>query len=78
MSFEDLFTRDVAVVFAYHGYRWVIDSIVHGRADESRFHVRGFIDRRTTTTPFDMVVLNKLSRFRLAIDALKCIPRIAV
>ena len=76
MSFDSLFTGDVDVVFAFHGYRWLIHSMVHGRANESRFHVRGFNDVGTTTTPFDMVVLNKMSRFHLAIDALKHIGRL--
>jgi xylulose-5-phosphate/fructose-6-phosphate phosphoketolase len=76
MSFEALFTPDVPVIFAFHAYRWAIHSIVHGRSNEARFHVRGFIDKGTTTTPFDMVVLNKLSRFHLAIDALKYVPRL--
>jgi xylulose-5-phosphate/fructose-6-phosphate phosphoketolase len=76
MSFEALFTRDAPVIFAFHGYRWVIHTMVHGRANESRFHVRGFADEGTTTTPFDMVVLNKMSRFHLAIDALKHVARV--
>ena len=76
ISFNSLFTRDVDVVFAFHGYRWLIHSMVHGRANEGRFHVRGFNDVGTTTTPFDMVVLNKMSRFHLAIDALKHVPRL--
>jgi xylulose-5-phosphate/fructose-6-phosphate phosphoketolase len=75
ISFEAIFTKDVPVIFAFHGYRWVIHPMVHGRANESRFHVRGFMDRGTTTTPFDMVVLNKMSRFHLATDALKYIKR---
>jgi xylulose-5-phosphate/fructose-6-phosphate phosphoketolase len=75
ISFNELFTRDVDVIFAFHGYRWLIHSMVHGRANESRFHVRGFNDQGTTTTPFDMVVLNKMSRYHLAIDALKHVPR---
>ncbi len=75
ISFESLFTKDVPVIFAFHGYPWVIHPMVHGRPNESRFHVRGFIDRGTTTTPFDMVVLNKMSRFHLAIDALKYLRR---
>jgi xylulose-5-phosphate/fructose-6-phosphate phosphoketolase len=50
--------------------------MVHGRANEGRFHVRGFMDRGTTTTPFDMVVLNHMSRFHLAIEALKHVPRL--
>ncbi len=76
ISFNALFTRDVDVVFAFHGYRWLIHSMVHGRANEGRFHVRGFNDRGTTTTPFDMTVVNKMSRFHLAIDALKHVPRL--
>jgi xylulose-5-phosphate/fructose-6-phosphate phosphoketolase len=75
ISFEAMFTRDVPVIFAFHGYRWVIHPMVHGRANESRFHVRGFMDRGTTTTPFDMVVRNKMSRFHLAMDALKHVAR---
>jgi xylulose-5-phosphate/fructose-6-phosphate phosphoketolase len=76
ISFNALFTRDVDVVFAFHGYRWLIHSMVHGRAHEARFHVRGFNDIGTTTTPFDMVVLNKMSRYHLAIDALKHVSRL--
>jgi len=76
ISFNALFTPNVDVIFAFHGYRWIIHSMVHGRSNESRFHVRGFNDEGTTTTPFDMVVLNKMSRFHLAIDALKHMPRL--
>lgn len=76
ISFNALFTPYVDVIFAFHGYRWLIHSMVHGRANEARFHVRGFNDEGTTTTPFDMVVLNKMSRFHLAIDALKHVPRL--
>ena len=50
--------------------------MIHGRPNEARFHVRGFIDQGSTTTPFDMVVRNKISRFHLALDALKYIPRL--
>jgi xylulose-5-phosphate/fructose-6-phosphate phosphoketolase len=76
ISFESLFTNNAPVIFAFHGYPWVIHPLVHGRANEGRFHVRGFIDRGTTTTPFDMVVLNKMSRYHLAIDALKYLTRL--
>ena len=75
-SFEALFTPDIPVIFAFHGYSWSIHSLVHGRSNEARFHVRGFIDEGTTTTPFDMVVVNKLSRFHLAMEALKYVPRL--
>ncbi len=76
ISFNALFTTDVPVIFAFHGYRWIIHSMVHGRANESRFHVRGYNDYGSTTTPFDMTVLNKMSRFHLVIDALKQVPRL--
>jgi xylulose-5-phosphate/fructose-6-phosphate phosphoketolase len=76
-SFEALFTDSAPVIFAHHGYRWAIHSMIHGRPNEARFHVRGFIDQGTTTTPFDMVVRNKISRFHLAMDALKYVPRLS-
>jgi xylulose-5-phosphate/fructose-6-phosphate phosphoketolase len=75
-SFEALFTNSAPVIFAHHGYRWAIHSMIHGRPNEARFHVRGFIDQGSTTTPFDMVVRNKISRYHLAMDALKYIPRL--
>jgi len=71
MSFNALFTEDAHVIFAFHNNNWLIHSLVHGRANEGRFHVRGFLDQGTTTTPFDMVVLNKMSRYHLAMDALR-------
>src|ERR1700730_12987063 len=76
LAFEALFTKSTPVVFAYHGYRWAIHSMLHGRPNEARFHVRGFIDQGSTTTPFDMVVRNKISRYPLVMDALKYVPRI--
>jgi len=76
MSFDTLFTRGAPVVFAFHNNRWLIHTMVHGRSNEARFHVRGYIDRGTTTTPFDMVVLNEMSRFHLALDALEQVPRL--
>ncbi|MDQ3012980.1 MAG: phosphoketolase, partial [Acidobacteriota bacterium] len=76
LAFEELFTKSAPVIFAYHGHTWAIHSMVHGRANEARFHVRGFKDEGTTTTPFDMVVLNQMSRYHLAIEALKHIPRL--
>lgn len=76
MSFNDLFTKGVHVIFAFHNNRWLIHTMVHGRSNEGRFHVRGYMDQGTTTTPFDMVVLNEMSRYHLAIEALKHIPRL--
>ncbi|MHC8506472.1 phosphoketolase family protein [Pseudonocardia artemisiae] len=70
MAFEELFTADVDVVFAFHGYPGAIHQLVHGRPAADRFHVRGFVEQGTTTTPFDMVVLNRASRYHLVMDAL--------
>ncbi|GIE90634.1 putative phosphoketolase [Actinoplanes regularis] len=68
--FRELFTDHVDVVFAFHGYPGAIHQLVHGRPDADRFRVRGFIEQGTTTTPFDMTVLNKASRYDLVIDAI--------
>ena len=69
--FVELFTANKQVVFAFHGYRRAIHEIVHGHIDVDRFHVRGFSEQGTTTTPFDMVVLNGMSRYHLAAEALR-------
>jgi len=68
-DFVDLFTADTDVVFAFHGYARELHQILHGRPAAARFHVHGFREQGTTTTPFDMVVLNQMSRYHLAIDA---------
>ena len=70
-QFVQLFTKDVDVVFAWHGYANVLHGLLHGRPDARRFHVRGYNEEGTTTTPFDMVVLNKISRYHIAIAALQ-------
>jgi xylulose-5-phosphate/fructose-6-phosphate phosphoketolase len=75
--FVELFTADTDVVFAFHGYQRAIHELVHGRPDPERFHVRGFNEEGTTTTPFDMVVLNGMSRYDLSIEALRRAPRMA-
>jgi xylulose-5-phosphate/fructose-6-phosphate phosphoketolase len=69
--FVELFTRDRPVVFAFHGYQYAVHQLVHRRPNPARFHVRGFNEQGTTTTPFDMVVLNHMSRFHLAGMALR-------
>jgi xylulose-5-phosphate/fructose-6-phosphate phosphoketolase len=74
-QFVELFTEDRPVVFAFHGYQRAIHEIVHGRPNAERFHVRGFNEQGTTTTPFDMVVLNEMSRYHLCIEALRRVPR---
>jgi xylulose-5-phosphate/fructose-6-phosphate phosphoketolase len=68
--FRELFTDHVDVVFAFHGYPGAIHQLVHGRPDADRFRVRGFIEEGTTTTPFDMVVRNRVSRYHLVMDAI--------
>jgi xylulose-5-phosphate/fructose-6-phosphate phosphoketolase len=70
-KFADLFTKDIDVVFAFHGYPGAVHQLLHGRPNPARFHVRGYREEGTTTTPFDMVVLNQTSRFHLAIEALR-------
>ncbi len=74
--FVEHFTEDKPVVFAFHGYQRAIHEVIHGRTNTPRFHVRGFNEEGTTTTPFDMVVLNGMSRYHLAIEAMKRTPRV--
>ena len=69
--FTELFTDSCEVVFSFHGYAGAVHALLHGRPRPHRFHVRGFREEGTTTTPFDMVVLNRTSRFHLAIEALQ-------
>jgi len=73
--FDSLFTESAPVIFAFHGYVRIIHDLVHGRPDPARFHVRGYMEEGTTTTPFDMVVLNQMSRYHLAMEAVKRVPR---
>lgn len=70
VQFSELFTDTQDVIFSFHGYPGAIHQLVHGRPDADRFHVRGFIEQGTTTTPFDMVVRNRASRYDLVIDAI--------
>jgi len=69
--FNELFTDTAEVIFAFHGYVRIIHDLVHGRPFPGRFHVRGFMEEGTTTTPFDMTVLNNMSRYHLAMEAVK-------
>ena len=59
------------MVFAFHGYPRAVHQLLHGRTNPGRFHVRGFNEQGTTTTPFDMVVLNRMSRYHLVLEALR-------
>src|SRR5437763_16150965 len=75
-TFAEHFAEDKPVVFAFHGYARAIHEIIHGRPNTPRFHVRGFIEEGTTTTPFDMVVLNGMSRYQLCIEAMRRATRV--
>ncbi|MCU7826452.1 phosphoketolase [Kitasatospora sp. DSM 101779] len=77
-EFDALFTRDRPVVFAYHGYPWLIHRLAYRRAVHPRLHVRGYKESGTTTTPFDMVVRNDLDRYRLVMDVIDRVPGLAV
>jgi xylulose-5-phosphate/fructose-6-phosphate phosphoketolase len=73
-EFNSLFTTDKPVVFAYHGYPWLIHRLTYRRANHANLHVRGYKEEGTTTTPFDMVMLNDLDRFHLVIDVVDRVP----
>ena len=75
-DFDSLFTVDKPVIFAYHGYPWLIHRLTYRRANHDNFHVRGYKEEGTTTTPFDMTVLNDLDRFHLAGDVVDRVPRL--
>jgi xylulose-5-phosphate/fructose-6-phosphate phosphoketolase len=76
-AFDALFTRDKPVIFAFHGYPSLIHKLTYRRRNHRNIHVRGYREEGTTTTPFDMVVLNDLDRFRLALDVIERVPRLA-
>jgi xylulose-5-phosphate/fructose-6-phosphate phosphoketolase len=73
-DFDALFTMDKPVVFAYHGYPWLIHRLTYRRTNHRNIHVRGYKEEGTTTTPFDMVMLNDLDRFHLVMDAIERLP----
>ena len=75
-DFDALFTKDKPVIFAFHGYPWLIHRLTYRRTNHAQFHVRGYKEEGTTTTPFDMVVLNDLDRFHLVIDAVERVPQL--
>ncbi len=76
-DFDRLFTTRAPVIFAFHGYPAMIHKLTYRRRNHEQFHVRGYREEGTTTTPFDMVVLNEMDRYRLALDAISRIPRFA-
>jgi xylulose-5-phosphate/fructose-6-phosphate phosphoketolase len=75
-DFDDLFTTDKPVIFAYHGYPYLIHRLTYRRTNHANIHVRGYKEEGTTTTPFDMVVLNDLDRWHLARDVIERVPKL--
>jgi len=76
-EFDDLFTKDKPIIFAYHGYPWLIHRLTYRRTNHKNLHVRGYKEVGTTSTPFDMVVMNDLDRFHLFADVIDRIPQLA-
>jgi xylulose-5-phosphate/fructose-6-phosphate phosphoketolase len=76
-EFDAMFTPDKPVIFAYHGYPWLIHRLAYRRTNHRNLHVRGYKEQGTTTTPFDMVMLNDLDRFHLVIDVIDRVPGLA-
>jgi xylulose-5-phosphate/fructose-6-phosphate phosphoketolase len=76
MDFDSLFTASQPVIFAYHGYPWLIHRLTYRRTNHVNIHVRGYKEEGTTTTPFDMCVRNDLDRFHLAMDVIDRVPRL--
>jgi xylulose-5-phosphate/fructose-6-phosphate phosphoketolase len=76
-DFDALFTVDKPIIFAFHGYPWLIHRLTYRRTGHGNIHVRGYKEEGTTTTPFDMVVLNDLDRFHLVSDVIDRVPALA-
>ena len=74
-EFDELFTKDKPVIFAFHGYPWLIHRLTYRRTNHDNIHVRGYKEEGTITTPFDMTVLNDLDRFHLVMDAIDRLPQ---
>src|SRR5207302_2925531 len=70
-AFTETFSEDTEVVVAFHGYARALHQILHGRGHADRFHVKGFCEQGTPTTPFDMVVLDEMSRYHIVLEALR-------
>jgi xylulose-5-phosphate/fructose-6-phosphate phosphoketolase len=75
MDFDELFTRDKPVMFAFHGYPSLIHRLTYRRTNHDNIHVRGYKEEGTITTPFDMTVLNDLDRFHLVMDTIDRLPQ---
>jgi xylulose-5-phosphate/fructose-6-phosphate phosphoketolase len=75
-KFDTIFTPDKPVIFAFHGYPWLIHRLTYRRTNHANLHVRGYKEEGTTTTPFDMCVLNQLDRFDLVNDVIERVPKL--
>jgi xylulose-5-phosphate/fructose-6-phosphate phosphoketolase len=75
-DFDSIFTADRPVVFAFHGYPWLIHRLTYRRTNHNNLHVRGYKEEGTTTTPFDMTVLNDIDRYHLAMDVIDRVPKL--
>ncbi|MEC4818884.1 MAG: phosphoketolase family protein [Scytonema sp. PMC 1069.18] len=75
-DFDSIFTTDKPIIFAFHGYPWLIHRLSYRRKNHGNLHVRGYKEEGTTTTPFDMVVVNDLDRFHLAMDVINRVPQL--
>jgi xylulose-5-phosphate/fructose-6-phosphate phosphoketolase len=73
-EFDTVFTTDRPIVFAYHGYPWLIHRLTYRHTDHANLHVRGYKEEGTTTTPFDMAMMNDLDRYRLVLDVIDRVP----
>jgi xylulose-5-phosphate/fructose-6-phosphate phosphoketolase len=76
-DFDALFTANKPIIFAYHGYPWLIHRLTYRRTNHGNLHVRGYKEEGTTTTPFDMAVLNDIDRFHLVVDVADRVPQVA-
>jgi xylulose-5-phosphate/fructose-6-phosphate phosphoketolase len=76
-DFDSLFTTDTPVIFAYHGYPWLIHRLTYRRRNHPNLHVRGYKEEGTTTTPFDMLVRNDMDRYHLLADVVDRVPALA-
>ncbi len=75
-DFQDIFTTDKPIIFAYHGYPWLVHRLTYRRSNHANIHVRGYKEEGTTSTPFDMVVMNDLDRFHLVCDVVDRVPKL--
>jgi len=76
-EFDAIFTADKPIIFAYHGYPWLIHRLAYRRTNHDNLHVRGYKEEGTTTTPFDMVVMNDMDRYKLVMDVIDRVPGLA-